>query len=246
MEKQNNWRNQLRKREIAPSDEAWLAIEAGLENKAQNKIQKKYIITLIAASLIGFVVFVSLPSTSTSSPKTSIADEVNKEIQEEESAIPTALFQSSNAAITATEEEGFQQEEKPDAIEQVDIQIGNSPESSQEITVENEVNAPNEPLQVQEMQLKAADLLAEVEAELVMDATQSNFENSDAEAEALLAEAQLMIQEVDYDQLYAFAEASDLLAEVEDDLSKNNLQNRVWQFVKSNFQNLESALASLK
>lgn len=249
MKEQNNWRNELRNRSITPSDEAWLAIESGLESKSKNKLKKKFIFSLVAASLIGFVVFVSLPTTSIQHQSQATATE-NFDTSHEESVFPAALFLESESAFSLKEAEVVKQDlDEKESISNPKKSVSKQTlnrKTTQMVSTKNETESQLETNTNTEVNLKAKELLTEVEAELAASSSTSLNLSAKDEADLLLAEAKQIIQEVEYNQLYEFAQASDLLAEVEEDLSKDNLKKRVWHFVKANYENLESALVSLK
>ncbi|GGE12366.1 hypothetical protein [Psychroflexus salis] len=244
MKKQDNWKSQLRNSSIQPSDEAWLAVEAGLEKKSQFQLKKKFIISLVAASLIGFVVFISFPDFSTPSEVESNLVEENKldkqdVIYPSEFTIQPVIIESQ---VSLKNEESKQKNnilavEK--SVHKTNFAIQKPIASAEKIGLINK----NEDAFIQD---KAHQLLAEVEAELDSTSNTNKKLRPAEEAEVLLAEAQLLIKNTTYNELYQFAKASDLLADVEHDISEQKLQNKVWQFVKNNVQNLESALASLK
>ena len=248
MENRNNWKNQLRNRKVTPSDEAWLAIEAGLEKKNSNQPKKKFIITLIAASFIGFVVFLSIP-TQTRTIEKSNTVKVKTPIQSDQSVFPEALFLEVNSALTSADSEPNSETQTNATLTQSKLNTKKEPNSSLISVAENK---KSETLKIpaKEEKIKASkaaiELLAEVEAELAQTIEINSTYSPDEEAEILLAEAKLMIQEVDYDRLYEFAQASDLLAEAENNLSEERLQGKVWLFVQSNVKHLETAFASLK
>ena len=249
MKEQNNWRNQLKSRKISPSDEAWLSIESGLERKSKNKLKRNFVLSLIAASLIGFIVFVSLPTNSNLHSNLNIASEIDEQ-PEAQTVFPAALFINADTALH------FQGVET--IVENIDVKNhisnpSNSISKPHKTNVKKKpasnTNTPNTQFKATrkaKVQTKAAQLLAEVEADLAEPLSNPTKLSAEDEADLLLAEAKQIILEVEYDRLYEFAQASELLAEVEGDLSKDKLQNRVWHFVKSNFQNLENALVSLR
>lgn len=249
MKQQNNWRNELRNRSITPSDEAWLAIESGLENKSKNKLKKKFIFSLVAASLIGFVVFVSLPTNSTQQQSQAATTEEFQPTTEE-SVFPEALFLEIESTLSSVAVEANEQDEvaKPQISTPLDTASKESNNNLETETASTKyvTKSQEETPQNAKVNQKAIQLLAEVEAELAGNSSTNLQISAEDEADLLLAEAKQIIKEVEYNQLYDFAKASDLLAEVENDLSKDNLQNRVWHFVKANYENLESALVSLK
>lgn len=238
MDSQNNWRHQLRNREINPKDETWLAIEAGLNHQKNNRFLLKSIILLIAAVAVGVIVMVSLPTTSSTSqdPVQYVQEEPSKENQ-----TPEVIHQVEEVSLSISEEQSLLPKDDSSSMIEISVQ----PEKYATEVVENETVADTLPAEEEHnLHQKATALLAEVEKDLQQE--KKAVYSPDAEVETLLAEAKVLIEEVEYDKLYEFAKASQLLADVEEDISKDTLQNRVWKFVKSNFQNIENALVSLR
>ncbi len=259
MKKHNNhnWKNELRNRSIKPSEEAWLAVESGLEQKSKHKLKKRFAYILIAASFLGFVITISLPTNSVTTSTQSISAEKqqNQNIEQNSNAIEENT--QNNEAIVNSEfdaDSTSKSVHKQDTHQTPNHQVAeSSPKQTQQNAIssenqkssetkKNKLNASN----VIEISPKAMDLLAEVEAELAGQSSTSLPLNAEDEAKLLLAEAKQVIQDVKYQQLYEMAKANDLLAEVEDDYTKQDLQQRVWRFVKTNYHNLENTLASLK
>jgi hypothetical protein len=269
MKNQNNWKNQLRNRKITPSDEAWLAIEAGLGKKDTKTLKTKFIFSLIAASIVGFIVYITLPSATIDAGNT---DTVNTENSTElqKPAAQEDFNLDVNSKITVNDNEVIEAEETPSISTATDAKQAKLHSTSISNVVaesSNKINSEKSKNSIPETNLasieevseavtpekskpqvseKAMQLLSEVEAELAQVVAPDTSYRVEDEAEALLSQAKLIIQEVEYDKLYQFAKASDLLAEVEGDIPKDNLQNRVWSFVKDKAQDLESTLASLK
>jgi hypothetical protein len=62
----------------------------------------------------------------------------------------------------------------------------------------------------------------------------------------LLAQVDVKINSASKEQLVDFAKAQNLLADAEASLEKEDLKKRIWRFIKSNYENLETTLAGLK
>lgn len=231
MEASNNWNQQLKNRKIKPSDEAWLAIEAGLEGKLKDKIKMNYIMTLAAACIAGIIIYISIPSTKDIVvSKNSISKNT---VLPEESVFPDALFIKSAPSTLS----------KKNKITNENLATTNYKSS---VTTKTEAKKPSTNNQLStEITKKASSLLSEVEADLALKENEIGKDHQ-TEVDILLAEAKLLIEKKEYNSLYNYAVSENLLAEVEKDLSKNKLQDRVWQFVKDNVQNLESAIVSLR
>lgn len=232
MKAANNWKNQLHNRKISPSDEVWLNIEEELERKEKNKLKTKFILSLIAACLVGCIVFISLPTQQKTQSISNIAPV--SPLEKETHVFPEALFITDAESNTSAQI-------NTNKSASVSIKAENRKATTHQSTADLETSITS----TNEISVEAQKLLAEVEAEISSTKSKPAL-TTQMEVEQLLADAQQLIQEVDYKKLHEFATSENLLADVEKDLSKSNLQNRVWQFVKDNMQNLESAIASLR
>jgi hypothetical protein len=232
MKAANNWKNQLHNRKISPSDEVWLNIEEELESKEKNKLKTKFILSLIAACLVGCIVFISLPTQQKTQSISNIAPV--SPLEKETHVFPEALFIADTESNTSTQN-------NTSKSTSASIKTENKKATTHQSTTDLETSLTS----TNKISVEAQKLLAEVEAEISSTKSKPAL-TTQMEVEQLLADAQQLIQEVDYKKLHEFATSENLLADVEKDLSKSNLQNRVWQFVKDNMQNLESAIASLR
>ena len=231
----NNWKKELLQKEIEPSKDVWLNVANGLQ-QSESKSTKKIILGVIAAILI-IGVFVA-PQWFQKAEETS----THKKVVQEESPkkINNSLVEEENSSFI----KGNNNNDK--LLTNIQPKAGNqlsTEKTSKSTAIIAEENTENETkLKVNESENKAAVLLAEVEAELE---AEKQLTNPD-EIEVLLAKAEKNIEGASFNRLIDFAEAHQLLAEVEEDLSKKDLKERIFKFLKNNYKEIESAIASLK
>lgn len=231
----NNWKKELLQKEIEPSKDVWLNVANGLQ-QSESKSTKKIILGVIAAILI-IGVFVA-PQWFQKAEETS----THKKVVQEESPkkINNSLVEEENSSFI----KGNNNNDK--LLTNIQPKAGNqlsTEKTSKSTAIIAEENTENETkLKVNESENEAAVLLAEVEAELE---AEKQLTNPD-EIEVLMAKAEKNIEGASFNRLIDFAEAHQLLAEVEEDLSKKDLKERIFKFLKNNYKEIESAIASLK
>lgn len=238
----NNWKKELLQREIKPSEEVWLNVAHGLK-QPKNKINKKRIwIGLTAAAIAAILILPNfLQLSNKNSPEIPI---VHQEKIEESKTKVSKEIQPLQKEYLATKK----QQALKVAVEEKQLSSKESKTPSSSEKTKNKVAKHEEALMAKttskltKTRSEALNLLAEVEAEI----EKEQPKNANEEAENLLAQAEQNIEKANYNQLFKFAEANQLLAEVEEDLSKNDLKERIFKFLKNNYKEIESAVASLK
>ncbi|MCH8535247.1 MAG: hypothetical protein LAT51_09280 [Flavobacteriaceae bacterium] len=245
----NNWKKEMLQREIQPSDEVWLKVAKGLQQPKSKINKKRIVIGLVAAAIMALLIIpMFLIEKTTNTSKNSIVTEEKIE-NVEKTSIEERNINKKSSSTEIQQENKVALEDKKTSVEESKsfnsaqekkISNVNSDEvSNQSAEISKEKEEVSEPSPSKD---KATTLLAEVEAEI----DKENIVTTDREVENLLAQAEQKIDQANYNKLMSFAEAHELLAEVEEDLSKNDLKEKIFKFLKNNLKEIESAIVGLK
>lgn len=245
--KKNSWQQDLRNRQIQPSDDTWNKISSQLHQKELASNRNKYLLWIPAACISGLLLYPFLFSTNDTgvkivdieenkmnpaqNPSEAIVIENTKDTLIEEKTVKNkesiAIISLNEEKIIKQTKSSIHQEEKSDVYkDEVEhfLQLVVSQSKNTDITIKE----------------NALLLLAEVENEVAPDAY------IEAEINSLLAEVNKSINNASTQELEAFAQAQNLLEETENSLEKEDLKKRIWKFIKTNYENLGTTLAGLK
>ena len=262
MKKETNWQQELRNREMKPSEDAWNKISGQLYQKQLNNNRKKFIIWIAAACVCGMLLypflFTQSPTNTTtplvSSPQT---EEVitpqdafeTPEIKNPRLEVATSIGEENPTTIVASTSSIAIQEETKQVNSQVPTKkvakgvatTKNTP-TDYSLEVESYLQKVDIsfPTKIASTEERAKALLLEMEQDV------PSLSKEEREMNRLLAQVDEKINSASKEQLVDFAKAQNLLADAEASLEKEDLKRKIWQFIKTNYQNLESTLASLR
>lgn len=262
MKKETNWQQELRNREMKPSEEAWNKISGSLHQKQLKSNRKKFIIWMAAACICGMLLY---PFLFNQAPKDATTPLVSSPDTKEVNT-PQDSFEAKRIKNPTLEVATSIREENPTSVvastmisktkveaEEVKSQIPSQKTTKGIATTKNtpidyllevesylqkvEVSFPSKIASTEE---RAKALLLEIEEEV------PSLSKEEREMNRLLAQVDVKINSASKEQLVDFAKAQNLLADAEASLEKEDLKRKIWQFIKTNYQNLESTLASLR
>lgn len=262
MKKETSWQQDLRNRKIEPSVEAWNKVSNALHQKELTDNRKKFIIWIAAACICGMLIYPFLFSDATKKAATPLVTtpstkEVNTLKDSFESQglhtpsieVTTSIKEENSTTIVATTSISGTQHKTDQENSHIptpkvakEVATKNSTSTDYSLEVESylqkvEVTVAS---QIASTEERARALLFEMEQEV------PSFSNEEKEMNRLLAQVDIQLNSASKEQLVNFARAQNLLADVEASLEKEDLKRKIWQFIKTNYQNLETTLVSLK
>lgn len=262
MKKETNWQQELRNREIKPSEDAWNKISGGLHQKQLKHNRKKFVVWIAAACVCGMLLYPFVFSEATKEVATPLVTtpltkEVNTHKDSFESQglhtpsieVRTSIKEENSTTIVATTSISG-------TLHKTDHKNSHipTPKATKEVATNN--GTPTDYLlevesYLQKVEVTVASQIASTEERarallLEMEQEVPSFSDEEKEMNRLLAQVDIQLNSVSKEQLVNFARAQNLLADAEASLEKEDLKRKIWQFIKTNYQNLETTLVSLK
>lgn len=245
--KKNSWQKDLKNRQIQPSEETWNKISGQLHQKELASNRNKYLLWIAAACISGLLLYPFLFSTNDTGIK--IVDIEENKVNPTQNSLETIVIENTKdtvldvKAIKNKESIAIVSSDEEKIIKQTKSSINQEEKSD---VYKDEVEhflhlvasqSKNTNIAINE---NALLLLAEAENKVAPDA------QIEVEINSLLAEVNKSINSASTQELEAFAQVQNLLEETENSLEKEDLKKRIWKFIKTNYENLETTLAGLK
>lgn len=258
MKKETSWQQDLRNRQIEPSVEAWNKVSNALHQKELTNNRKKFIIWIAAACICGILIYPFLFSDATkevttplvSSPESKevvtpkLSNEaLSNETQGQEKVTTNVVSTNAHDKVTT---QVVAQENNTLKLKTNDKKTTPYLKTETDFTQEVETylslvaSSTSTPTNKGNINRKAEQLLMELASET------PSISQEEYEMNYLLAKVELQLNSTSTEKLIEFAKAQDLLADAETSLEKEDLKRKIWKFIKSSYENLETTLVSLK
>lgn len=243
---EDDFKEKLNKRTIAPSKDAWKKLSERLDNHEELNHRKPYWWLAVAASVIGVLLIVSQIFNKDKIDEPVIVETPEKVVEGE-----TTTIAIDNNKVLEQEEKGVLQTEKKEIQKEVIEQkrLTGNEENNRAVVLANEkmltsdknkpkteTDLPSKELTFEEQ--KVQDVVAQVQL-----LKEENNEVTDADIEALLIAAQ---KEIQLNRLYnenaGVVDANALLQDVEAELDQS-FRTKVFDALKSSFNSVKTAVA---
>lgn len=256
MKKETSWQQDLRNRKIEPSVEAWNKISNALHQKELTHSRKKFIIWIAAACICGMFIYpflfsdatkeVTTPLVSSPESKEVVTPKLSNEALSNETKgqekVSTNVV-STNAHDKVTTQVIAQENNTPKLKtneQKITPYQKTETDFTQEVETYLSLVASSTPTNKGNINRKAEQLLMELASD------SPRISKEEYEMNYLLAKVELQLNTSSKEKLIEFAKAQDLLADAETSLKKEDLKRKIWKFIKSSYENLETTLVSLK